>query len=594
MHTPVFLATLALCWACALGSARSAEPVQPVPPEGQALRALFDRHFEGVMRRYPGWATYRGDHRYNDRLEDRSPPALADADAAAVRWLAEARALPRDRLSASDRTSLDIFIGAREREIAMQPFTGYRGLRVAALGGAQSDFADLMLVVPTATRLQVEQLMQRMAALPTLMGQDIDSMRRSQALGWVPAASVLDRVIGQLDAQLALPLSDSPYYGPFKRLGEGIPAAERTELQAAGRAAVERDVLPAMRRLRAYVAEEARPKAPANGSLSHYPGGAAVYDVIVRQMTTTALSAAQIHAIGQRELARLRGEMEAVMRELKYAGDFGSFVRHLYTDPKFFYDSPEALLAGYRDIAKRIDAELPRLFAELPRAPYGVRAMPAFRGPDAAEYYDSPSRDGSRGGWFNANAAGVAKKPRWSMATLTAHEGAPGHHVQSARALELKDLPEFRRNGWYPAYGEGWALYAETLGLEIGLYDDPYARFGHLQAQAHRAARLVVDTGIHSLGWSRQQAVDLMAERTGLHRDFVGAEVDRYISWPGQALTYMVGQLKIRELRERAQLALGPKFDLRRFHNAVLDQGALPLDTLERVIDGWVAAERSR
>jgi uncharacterized protein (DUF885 family) len=316
-----------------------------------------------------------------------------------------------------------------------------------------------------------------------------------------------------------------------------------------------------------------------------------VYELLVRHQTTTDLSAAQIHAIGQRELARLRAEMEAVMQRTGFKGDFAQFIHHLNTDPKFFHAGPDALLAGYRDIAKRIDAEVPRLFAELPRAPYGVRAMPDFAGPDAAENYNGPARDGSSAGYFNANTVGWRTRPTWRMATLTAHEAVPGHHLQIARATELKALPQFRRGGGYTAFVEGWAVYAETLGREIGIYDDPYSLFGHLQWQAFRAARLVVDTGIHRLGWTRQQAIDFMVERTGFERGFVTSEVDRYTSSPGQALGYMIGKLKIDELRDRAKARLGPRFDLRRFHNAVIDQGALPLDILEKVIDEWIATQ---
>jgi uncharacterized protein (DUF885 family) len=286
--------------------------------------------------------------------------------------------------------------------------------------------------------------------------------------------------------------------------------------------------------------------------------------------------------------------MEAVRREVGFGGDFAAFIEHLNTDPKFFHVSAEALLAGYRDIAKRIDPELPRLFAVLPRAPYGVRAMPAHMSPDRAEYYDAPTLDGSRGGWFNANAAGWRTRPIWAMETLVAHEAVPGHHLQSARALELGELPKFRRSAGYVAFGEGWALYAETLGFQLGLYKDPYSRFGHLQWQAFRAARLVVDTGIHALGWSRRQAIDWMTERTGRERRFVESEVDRYYSWPAQALGYMIGQLKIIELRDRARQKLGARFDIRQFHGAVLDQGAVPLPVLERAVDAWVAATASR
>lgn len=580
--------------ACAL-LAPAAAIAEPDPQVASRLHALFERHWQWVAERFPEFATYRGDMRFNDRLTDASPEAQAAADQRVREWLAEAKAIPADRLGPTDRVSLDMFIGARERDVATMAFPGWRTLRVGVLGGVQSDFADLMRPTPMATAAQAEQLFARMAAYPRQMEHHIGEMRRGIALGWVPGRDVLERVLAQLDAQLAVRTEDSPYFAPFKRLGSAIAADDRTALQARGRAAVERDVLPALRRLRAFVADEYLPKAPADGSLAGYPDGRAVYEMLVRQQTTTTLTAQEIHAIGLRELERLHREIDGVMKAMKFEGDFAAFVKHLYTDPKYFTASPEALLAGYRDIAKRIDAELPRLFAELPRAPYGVRAMPAFRGPDAAEYYDRPAADGSRPGWFNAAATGYLKKPTWSMATLTAHEAVPGHHLQIARAVELKGLPEFRRGGFgYTAFSEGWALYAETLGQEIGLYDDPAWRFGHLQAQAWRATRLVVDTGIHALGWSRARAIEFMVARTGLHRDIVTSEIDRYTSTPGQALAYMIGQLKIVELRERAKARLGARFDLRRFHNAVIDQGALPLDTLERVIDDWISAEAAR
>ena len=307
------------------------------------------------------------------------------------------------------------------------------------------------------------------------------------------------------------------------------------------------------------------------------------------------MSAREIHAIGQRELLRIRAEMEAVMetlkREGKFNGDFAAFVAWLNSDPRFFHTSPEALLAGYRDIAKRLDAEMPKLFAELPRAPYGVQAMPAHLG-DRAEYYNGPALDGSRAGNFFANTFAWRTRPIWAMETLVAHEAVPGHHLQVARATELRSLPNFRRSGFgYTAFSEGWALYAETLGFDLGLYTEPTSHFGHLQWQAFRAARLVVDTGMHALGWSRQQSIDFMAERTGVNRNFVSAEVDRYTSQPGQALAYMIGKLKFDELRDRARAKLGARFDIRRFHNAALDQGSLPLSLLEQVVDAWIETE---
>jgi uncharacterized protein (DUF885 family) len=582
-------AALAACLAGPVGLGVQAADADP--QDTAALHALFERQWEDVSRRFPESSTYRGDLRYNDRLTDESAEAIAAIDALNRGWLAEAKALRRDRLSAADRLSLDLFIGNHERRVAKQAFPGYRSLYLGALGGAQSDFADLLQVSPVQTRAQVEQMLARMRAYPRQMDQQIDAMRRGMALGWVSSRDVLERVLAQIDTQLPADVEAGPHYVPFKHLGSSIPAAEQAALQAAGRAAIEQHVAPALRKLRTFVANEYMPRAPTHGALHAYPDGARVYEMLVRNQTTTSLSAAQIHAIGLREVARIRAEMEGVMRQTKFEGGFAQFIDYLNTDPKFFHTSADALLAGYRDISKRIDAEMPRLFAELPRAPYGVRAMPAFRGPDAAEYYNGPALDGSRSGYFNANVLGWKSRPTWRMATLTAHEAVPGHHLQIARATELRALPNFRRQDGYVAFAEGWAVYAETLGREIGIYDDPYSLFGHLQWQIFRAARLVVDTGIHSLGWTRQQSIDYMVERTGMDRAFVTAEVDRYVSQPGQALGYMIGALKIAELRDRAKAKLGARFDIRRFHNAVIDQGSLPLDVLEKVIDEWIAAD---
>jgi len=580
--------------AAALCAAMCGQAAQADPQATAALHALFDQQWEAATRRFPEWATYRGDLRYNDRLTDESPAAVAAFDAQTREWLAQARAIPRDKLAPADRLSLDLFIANQQRYVDEQAYPGYRCLLIGALGGAQTSAADLLRVVPVGNPLQVEQLLARIAAFPVVMDHRIDCMRKGIALGWVSSKDVLQRALAQIDQQLPADVEAGPYYAPFKRLGADIPAAQQAQLQASGRAAIERHLVPAMRKLRVFVADEYLPRAPAHGALHVYPDGPRVYDMLVRHRTTTSLAAAQIHVIGQRELAKVRAEMEGVMKQTKFEGSFAQFIDYLGTDPKFFHAGPEALLAGYRDISKRLDAEMPRLFAELPRAPYGVRAIPAFRGPDSAEYYDGPALDGSRGGFFNANLLGWKTRPTWRMATLTAHEAVPGHHLQVARAVELKSLPQFRRGGGYTAFAEGWAVYAETLGREVGLYDDPYSLFGHLQWRAFRAARLVVDTGIHSQGWTRQQAIDFMVERTGMDRAFVTSEVDRYVSQPGQALGYMIGALKIAELRDKAKTALGAKFDVRRFHNAVIDQGSLPLDVLEKVIEEWSASERGR
>jgi uncharacterized protein (DUF885 family) len=313
----------------------------------------------------------------------------------------------------------------------------------------------------------------------------------------------------------------------------------------------------------------------------------------VRKHTTTNLAAEEIHAIGLAEVARIRKEMEATAAAAGYPGDLERYKQHLKTDKRYFFTRGEDALAYYRDIAKRADAELPRLFAELPRLPYGIRAMDASQG-DNADSYSPGALDGSRAGFFEANVVSLATRPKYDFEATLLHEAVPGHHLQGSRAQELKDLPRFRRTAWYVAYGEGWALYAERLGYEMGFYKEPENRFGALSAEMLRACRLVVDTGLHAKGWTRDQVIRYLVDNAGLHEGFAIAEADRYIVWPAQALGYKMGELRIRLLRERAEKALGERFDIRRFHNALLDDGPLPLTVLEARIDQWIARERAR
>ena len=566
----------------------------PGPAAAQRLQALFARHWEESAARFPEWATWRGDHRFGDHFTDMSPAGRAAHDAWTRGWLREVEAVPPQALSATDRVSRELFIHDMTQNVRQQAYPGWRSRSLVSQWGFQSRLAGLLQSSPVSTAAEMRQMLARLAAYPTRVDQEIVHLREGLAIGWASPRPVLERVLQQVDGQLPADVTTSPFYAPFKNLGSGIAAAEQDALRGQAQRVITEQVYPALRKLRAFAQDECLPKAPPDGALSRYPGGAAVYAELVRQHTTTALTPQQIHDIGRSQLVRLRGEMEAAMRESGFKGEFAAFVAYLNSDPKFFHTSPEALLAGYRDIGKRIEPELPKLFAELPRMPYGVRAIPAHLGPGAAEYYNSPSLDGKRPGWFNANTLAYRTRPIWGMETLLAHEAVPGHHLQFARATELSALPPFRRDSGYTVYSEGWALYAETLGSQLGLYTDPHSRFGHLQWQAFRAARLVVDTGLHALGWTREQAIDFMVECTGVDRDFLATEVDRYYSNPGQALAYMIGQLKIIELRDRAQVRLGARFDIRNFHNALLDQGAVPLPVLERLVDEWVAAQAAK
>ncbi len=565
-----FLRTLllALCCIAAPASARAETDAQAT----QRLHALFDAEWDWEMRDDPERATYTGDHRFGAQLTDRSRAADDARYAHARARLAALRGIDRAQLAPADRVSYDIMVRSTQDGLAGEQFTGMATLVLDGEGGLHNDLAGLLRVSPVATEADVRNVLARLAQFPSRVDQVIARLREGIALQWVAARSSMQHVPAQIDGQLPDDVTRSPLHEPFTRLGAGIPEARRS----------------------AFIADEVLPRAADNGAMGARPGGAAAYDYLVRQHTTTDLTAAQVHAIGLREMARLRGEMEAQMRAAGFTGSFAEFVRYLNTDPRFFHTDPEALLAGYRDIAKRVDPELPKLFAELPRTPYGVRAIPAHEGIGKSENYSGPPRDGSGAGWFNANVVAIAQRPIWNMETLFAHEAVPGHHLQIARARELTNLPQFRRSGGYTAYVEGWALYAETLGPELGLYKTPYTRFGHLQWQSLRAARLVVDTGIHAFGWQRQQAIDWMTERTGMVREFIEPQVDRYYVVPGQALSYMIGQLKIVELRDRARAALGPRFDIRRFHMAVLDNGAMPLGALEQQIDDWIARAATR
>ena len=558
----------------------------------QALHALFDEAWEAEARMAPEWATLRGDMRFNDKLTDRSEAGIAARDAFARDMLARTRSIDAGLLNDTDRVSLALFINRYQQEVAMQGFAGWRTLTLGTLYGAQSALAGFARNVPVNNETQVKQWLTRLAAYPARVDQEIAILRQGLALGWVTSKPVLARAIAQVEGQLPEDVSKSPAYEPFTRMT--VDASVKPNYQAQGQAAMRDIFYPAQRKLLAVLKDELLPKAPDSGSLSTYPGGDKVYEALILRHVTLPLAAGDIHTTGLREAARIRAEMEKVKAEAGFDGDLAAFKKFLYSDPKFFNQSSEELLDGYRAIAKRIDPELPKLFAQLPRSPYGIRGMPPYTGEGAADNYNGPSLDGTTPGWFNANAISFKRRPKWAMETLVAHETVPGHHLQISRQVELGELPNFRRQSQYSVFSEGWALYAETLGPQIGLFRDPYTRFGFLQAQMFRAARLVVDTGLHALGWNRDKAIAYMIEQTGHDPVFMTAEVDRYLAQPGQALSYMMGELKIKELRARSEAALGAKFDQRRFHMAVIDQGAMPLPLLEQRIGAWVQAEKAR
>ena len=555
--------------------------------------ALFERHWEETARLYPTYTTFRGDTRYNDRLNDRSAEGIAREERYWRSVLSEVESLQPASLSQDDRLSLQLLGHAAALRVE-----GFRhaGLGTYTLHAGSFPFhgilAEVMRAMPMETVAHAEQMLARMAGYPKHVEDEIVQLRRGVKLGWVPSRPLLQRALRQIDLQLEPPPGQSAFAGPWARLGKDIPPETRERLRQRGLEAIARDVYPAQRKLRDFIDSEYLPAAPEEGGLGRYPGGPQAYVYLVRENTSTSMTPQEIHRVGLDKVASLRAEADALIRSTGFGGDMLAYAKQLNDDPSQYHASPAALLDAYRALTKRLDAEMPRLFVELPRSAYGVRSLPDFMGPGAAESYSRPPLDGSRPGWFNANTVGYKLRPRYGMPSVAAHETVPGHHTQIARAGELKDVPQFRRAYRVTAFSEGWALYAETLMDELGFYDDAPSRFGYLQNQLWRAVRLVVDTGMHAEGWTRQRAIDYMIANTGLDPERVTQEIDRYLSQPGQALAYMIGQLRIQALRARAKQALGARFDLRRFNNAVIDQGLLPLDVLERSIDAWIEREK--
>jgi uncharacterized protein (DUF885 family) len=405
----------------------------------------------------------------------------------------------------------------------------------------------------------------------------------------------MQRVPAQIDRQLVSNAEESGFYRPFKQMPASMPAAEQAKLRAAAKQAVETKVLPAYKRFKEFFVNEYLPASYDNVGVWQRPHGDAAYAFYVRQYTTTDLTPDQIHEIGLKEVARIKAEMEKVKSETGFTGTMPEFFNFLRTDPRFFYKTPEELLTSYRARAKTIDPLLVKLFKTLPRLPYGVEPIPAVEAPDTTTaYYSQGSADGTRAGTYFVNLYQPETRPKWEMMALSLHESVPGHHLQISRGMEVGDIPNFRRYGYYSAFGEGWGLYAESLGYEMGLYNDPYDKFGQLTYDMWRAVRLVVDTGIHAKRWSRKQAIDYFMENAAKTEQDVTNEVDRYIAWPGQALSYKIGQLKIREMRTYAEKELGKDFDVREFHDVVLGSGAVPLDVLEKIVKAWVNDKKSK
>ena len=584
--------------AAALALSLAAAAAEPAP--NKALHALFEREFMNGLEEVPERGTLLGLDGYDHRWTDLSPAAVARRKARVARVTAELERFDAKKLSTQDRISRDVYLtnlrlAAEEDAIyGALPFgSDDAWLPVSTMEGPQFTVPYIVKATRFRTARDYDNYLQRLEALPAMLAQVEARLHAGMKSGWVGPREALPRVPAMLAAFAGNDVTATPMWLPLASFPAEVAEADRARISAAARRVLADKVHPAFATLQKFYEQEYIPAATATLAVSKLPGGERYYALLARQSTTTELTPAQIHEIGLAEVARIRGEMDKVIASTGFKGTFAEFIKYLNADARFFFKTPEERLRAYRDIAKRADAALPPLFAELPRTPYGIRAMEAYEG-DNADHYSRPALDGSRAGFFEANVNNLQNRPSHEMEATLLHEAVPGHHLQIARAQELRDLPRFRRAGGYTAYAEGWALYAESLGYEMGFYTDPYSHFGALMAEMLRACRLVLDTGLHSKGWTRDQAIRYFIDNGAGNDAFAAAEVDRYIVIPGQALGYKVGELRIKSLRAKAKAALGERFDVRRFHNAVLDDGALPLTVLERRIDDWITAEKNR
>ena len=561
-----------------------------------ALNALVEEYFERQLELSPMNATAIGDTRYDDRLDESTSPGFREKQLGIERaFLDRARRMDIAQLSPAARITFEIFSTEREQALAGQKFhEEYMPLN--QMSGLPMDLAVYGSgsgPQPFKTANDYQRFLARMRQFPRWVDGAIAQMRTGMSLGITLPKPAVAKVVPQLRGIVTATPQESIFWGPVKDMPADIPAAERQRISQAYATALSQEVLPAYARLADFFERDYLPTARTTVGWSDLPDGAAWYRWRIRGATTMDLPPEQIHELGLKEVARIRAEMLAVKEQVGFKGDLDAFFKHLEDDPQFYFDNEQELLDAYRDVKRRIDALLPKLFSDFPKADYEIRPVEAFRAASAAGgSYQAPSADGTRPGIFYINTHNLRAQPRFGLETLSLHEAAPGHHFQIAIQQELTDLPRFRRFNNYVSYAEGWALYAESLGKELGVFTDPYQWYGRLSDEMLRAMRLVVDTGLHAKGWTREQSIQYMLDNSSMAESDVTAEVERYIVWPGQALGYKLGQLRITELRAKAQAELGAKFDVREFHGQVLRDGAVPMDVLTAKIDRWIAARK--
>ncbi|MEN1678849.1 MAG: DUF885 domain-containing protein [Planctomycetota bacterium] len=575
--------SLALVWLTLLPGT----PVAAATP-AEELNALIAKAWEFRMQEYPQFATRTGDHRFNDKLASVS---LADAERrnqADQGFLDRLAAIDADALAGQDRVNYKLFERELRDGIAEYGFNDHL-VAISNRSGFHISFPDLPKLTPLATTKDFENYLARLRAFGDYADGNIALLREGVRTGYTLPAVILEGWEDSVDAHIVDDPTESVLYEPLTNPPATVPAGEHDRLRKAAKSAIAESVVPAYQRFRRFMADEYLPNCRTAIGASALPGGREFYRHRVRKFTTLDTTPEEVHARGLAEVKRIRSEMDAIIERVGFDGDFAAFVEHLRTEPKFYAKTPDELLAKCALILKRADGQLPKVFAVLPRTPYGLVPVPDYIAPKTTSaYYMRPGGDGTTAGNYYLNTYNLPSRPLYALEALSLHEAVPGHHLQLALQQELPDMPPFRKYSGFTAFIEGWALYSERLGLEMGFYEDPHSDFGRLTMEIWRACRLVVDTGVHYFGWTRDEAIAFMAANSAMSLHNIRAEVDRYIGWPGQALAYKTGELKIRELRGMAEERLGDEFDVREFHRVVLGAGAVPLDVLEENVVAWV------
>jgi uncharacterized protein (DUF885 family) len=558
-----------------------------------AFAALHKAMWDFELAENSLFATSVGDHHADDKL-----PKVSIADSARrheqdLKFQKLLEAIGRAKLSPANQVNYDILARQIREGLAEYDFQSHL-TPITNRSGFHIEFPELRRDVPLDTARDYDNYIARLRAFDAFAAGHVELMRAGIAAQKTLPAVILIGYEPTIDTHIVEDPTRSLLYEPLVKFPAGVPESEHARLREAAKDAITNGVVAGYKRFRDFMKNEYVPAARGSISAIALPGGRDFYRHRVRKFTTLDVTPEEVHQLGLSEVARIRGEMEAIREKVKFEGDLKVFIEHLRTDPKFFVATPDELLKEASFILKKMDGELPSLFGKLPRMPYGVRPIPDYIAPRTTSgYYQRPTGDGTRAGFYYLNTYNLKSRPLYALESLSFHEAVPGHHLQLALQQELTDLPNFRRYSDATAFIEGWGLYSERLGLEAGFYTDPYSDFGRLSMEMWRACRLVVDTGMHYFDWTREQAIQYMQENSAESLHNIEAEIDRYIGWPGQALAYKMGELKIRELRARAEKQLGDRFDVRAFHDAVLGGGAVPLDVLEKQIDAWIAEQQT-